>query len=551
MTSDAPARAESEPELGRRWWVRITFLIVAVGTALFSPVLMSWFASDDFMLYATLIEGGIPFFPAEANGGFLRPLVGLCLWMIYRIAGLEPLLPHAFSVILHIANSLLVVRLALALQKGRVNRNAFGPLAAGILFLVLGCHGEAIAWISSLGDLLATFFLLLTLIQWSRAFQTGAVAYWIGSAACMGLALLSKESAFAAPLLLILLLAFYWSSSTPRKLTRCDVVALLAHIALLLVYLLYRRWMLGAFVGGYGAHGHLRFYPDLVAQSLGRFLWRVLLPPMPEWILAPIPSMEGFWALGLLAAIFLSVLVIAWRSRWRVGFGLFCALAFLAALAPVFNVRIYLSEMEGERYLYLPSVFAALGVGYVIALIPRARWRITVLVGFALFQASVLLAGVLHWKGASTIARNIVTGIQGQHQRGAIILVNKPDAYKGALIFRTGFPEALQHFGPSPIESLDLTVLFSTSLYQWEHTFNIESSTTPMPGTYVLNATDPTSVIAEEDRRDLIDVVEKKRNRAVFQFRRELHDVEVFYYDSSGVQAVAPGSKAAPSPASP
>ena len=535
MTPGAPTRAELEPDQGLRWWARITVLFVAVGTALFSPVLVSWFASDDFMLYARLIEGGIPFLPNEASGGFLRPLVGLSLWLIYRIAGLEPLLPHAFSVLLHIANSLLVVKLTFVIQQDRSHRIIFAPMAAGFLFLVLGCHGEVVAWISSLGDLFATLFVLLMLIQCCRAVQTGASAHWIGSMACMGLALLSKESAFAAPLLAMLLIVFLWHGGSGRKPTSRDIIALLTHVALLIVYLLYRRWMLGDFVGGYGAHGHLRFYPDLVAQSIGRFMWRVLLPPMPEWLLAPIPTIEGLWAWGLLAIIFLPVLVIAWRKRHDMGLGQFCFLAFLAALAPVFNVRIYLSEMEGERYLYLPSVFAALGTGYAIAMLPRVKWRVTALVGFALFQASELIAGVLHWKGASTIARNIVTGIQEQHQGGTIVLVNKPDAYKGALVFRTGLPEALRYFGPRPIESPDVTALFAAGLFQWDHRFTVEATSHPAPGAYLLASDDPTSAISEEDKRDLIEVVEKGPGRAVFQFRDVLHDVEIFYYDAPGV----------------
>jgi hypothetical protein len=533
MASGAPARAALVPELGLRWWARVAVLFVVAGTPLFSPVLVSWFASDDFMLYAKIIQGGIPFLPDEASGGFLRPLVGLSLWLIYYIAGLEPFPPHAFSVLLHLANSLLVVKLGLVLQHGRSHRNTFDPIAAGVIFLVLGCHGEAVAWISSLGDLLATFFVILMLVECCRALQTGAGAHWIGSMACMGLALFSKESAFAAPLLLMLLLLFHWGGGTERTFTRRDLVALLAHVALLIIYLLYRRWMLGAFVGGYGAHGHLRFYPDLVAQSLGRFLWRVFLPPIPEWLLAPIPNMEGFWAWGFLAVIFVPVLVIAWRRRRDMGLGLLCALAFLAALAPVFNVRIYLSDMEGERYLYLPSLFAALGAGYAIALLPRMKWRIAALSVFALFQASVLLAGVLHWQGASTIARNIVASIQEQHRGGTIVLVNKPDAYKGALVFRTGLPEALRYFGPQTIESPDVTALFAAGLHQWDHSFTVESA--PAPGTYILAAGDRTSGLSEEDRRDLIEVVEMEPGRAEFQFRNALHDVQIFYYDAPGV----------------
>ncbi len=316
------------------------------------------------------------------------------------------------------------------------------------------------------------------------------------------------------------------------------MMALCAHALLVGGYLLFRRAMLGSFVGGYGAHGHLRTQPELVAQALGRFLWRVFLPPLPDRVLDALPALQGTLAMVWLSCLLLLLLALTWRGWRRPTPGLFCALAFFVALFPVFNVRIYLSEIEGERYLYLASVFAAMAVGFGLAHLRVQRTRAALLVAIALFQAFVLLSGVQYWRGAATIARTIVSGLQEQHESGTIILVNKPDTYGGALVFRTGLSEALEYFGPRPIDAPEVEALFAAGIYQWNHGFSFGPVDDGPPGAMRLRAVDTTSGFSEEDRHDRIDVVEKESNRAVFVFREPLRDVEVFYYDAGGVKSV-------------
>jgi len=529
---------EDGVKLPLRDWVRLAGAFSALGLLLFSPALFSWYASDDFLHYATVIEGGLPFWPGPSGGGFLRPLVGLSFWLDYQFWGLHPLLPHLLNIAIHVANSLLVIKLALVVQAGHGRPSRFGPMAAGLLFLVLGCHAEAVSWISCRGDLLSAFFVVLALICLCKAYRTDRVRSWVFSLVFMGLALLSKESAFAAPFLAASCLALMRGRATRSTTSRRCIMALSAHVLLVGGYLLFRRAMLGSFVGGYGAHGHLRAQPELVAQSLGHFLWRVFLPPPPDRLLDALPALQGTLAMAWLACLLVLLLALAWRGWRRPTPVLFCALAFFAALLPVFNVRIYLSEIEGERYLYLASVFAAMGVGFGLARLRVQRTRVLVLAALALFQAAVLFSGVQHWRGAATIARTIVSGIQEHHEGGTIVLVNKPDTYGGALVFRTGLPEALEHFGPRPIDAPEVEALFAAGIYQWNHGFSFGPADDGPAGAMRLRAVDTTSGFSEEDRHDRIDVVRREPNRAVFVFREPLRDVEVFYYDAGGVKAV-------------
>jgi hypothetical protein len=450
-----------------------------------------------------------------------------------------------------VVNSVLLVNLALVLQTDHGRMTRFAAIAAGLLYLVLGCHAEAVSWISCRGDLLGTLFVLLMLKALSAAQDTGRNLPWLFSLVFMGLALLSKESTFAAPILVVLCMTLMRNRASIGAMHRRCALILVSHVILFCVYLLFRRTMLGDIVGGYGAHGHLRTQPELVAQALGRFMWRVFLPPLPDQVLNALPPLaEALAMMGLAFMLFL-LLALIWRLWRRPTTGVFCTLAFFAALLPVFNVPIYLSEIEGERYLYLASAFAAMGVGRGLAHLRGPRTRFVVLAALALFQGAVLFSGVMLWRGAAGIARTIVSDIQKQHTGGTILLVNKPDTFGGALVFRTGLPEALEHFGPHPIKLPAVETLFATGIYRWNHAFSFGPADEGPPGAMLLRAADASSGFSEEDRYDRIAVLENKLNRAIFLFREPLRSVEVFYYDAGGVKAVDLAELTARTPTSP
>lgn len=515
---------------------RTALMFAALGVLLFSPVLLSWYSSDDFLHIATLYEGGIPFIPARGTGGFLRPLTGLSYWVDFHFLGALPLPAHLVGVLLHIANSLLVARFAIEVPGGTTPDLRFRSFASGLIFLVLGCHAEPVSWISCRGDLLVTFWGLLMLIFYCQALRTKRRAFWFASLFCFSFALLSKESSFALPVIAALCLVFAGRTAEKNG-TRANSVVwgAGAHLLLLGVYFVYRKWMLGGFIGGYGSHGHLRINANLIAQSMGHFLWRAFLPPLPGSVVNALPELQGGLALLFLATLTMG---IAFLAGWHRGTGplLFCSLAFFAALLPVFNVRIYLESVEGERYLYLASVFLALALGYSIARVRRSSTRRFALAAVVLFQASVLLCGVRCWSGAAAIARTIVSGIQTQYDGGKVLLLNKPDAYGGALVFRTGLPEALRYLGPQPVKELQIESIYTCSLKEAHHTFNFGLAPGGPAGAYVLAATDGTSKLVEEDREDRVETLDATKQQVTFRFRAPLPEAHLFYYDFDGVK---------------
>jgi 4-amino-4-deoxy-L-arabinose transferase-like glycosyltransferase len=104
---------------------------------------------------------------------------------------------------LHAVNVVLVFALACRLP---ISRPAAFFCAA--LFAAHGTRPEAAAWIAGRFDLVATFFVLVGLLLFLRTYAAAGRARYIGrvlSLACMVLAVLSKESAYIFPLLLVVL----------------------------------------------------------------------------------------------------------------------------------------------------------------------------------------------------------------------------------------------------------------------------------------------------------------------------------------------------------
>lgn len=514
------------------WWAW-GGLFFAVGLLLFFPALTSYFSSDDFLHLGTIMEGGLPFSPTGNGRGFLRPLVGWSLWLDYRLWGLHAFGYHLTNVSLHVVNSLLVAYLYhLLMPVSREGRAQ--SIVAGLIFLVLSCHAEPVSWVSGRTDLLATLFSLLCLAASVNGMRGGCRLSLFAAIIFLGLALFSKESALSVPVLVVLT-AFYLRNRGDWNLRPMDLFAALIGGALVvLLYFIVRHNALGAFVGGYGVRGHLRFHQDLLAQAMSRYGWRVFLPPLPRSA-APLLADHG----RLLADLFTLVFVIhgtawgfwAWRSPAR-RTGFFLYVAFWAALLPVINLRIQWTDGEGARFLYLASVYAAFGVAWALGGISRPQWRNGLLAGILVFQSYFLWTSCRGWNYASECARTIVTGLQADAGEGTIVLVNKPDSYDGALLFRTGLSEALRYFGDGPIPDVPVEVLFASTLYNTDHQFVIESMD---DGRFVLRATDTTSVFVEEDGHNRIDVLSTDQRTCTFRFFEPPIGKRIFYYTSDGV----------------
>ena len=131
---------------------------------------------------------------------FYRPLQMLLYLIVYQVAGPSTVTFHALNLALHTANAGLLYMLG-----ARLGFRKDATLCAALLWALHPVHTEAVTYISGTADPICALFQLTGIIILARGYDCKSV---LASSACLILALLSKESAVAFPLLAMGLL-FY------------------------------------------------------------------------------------------------------------------------------------------------------------------------------------------------------------------------------------------------------------------------------------------------------------------------------------------------------
>ena len=132
-----------------------------------------------------------------------HPVTWLSHMTDIQMHGLNPGGHHLTNVILHIANTLLVL-LIFSRMTGRFWQSAC--LAA--LFALHPLHVESVAWVAERKDVLSTFFLLLTIWCYIRYAEHPNYARYLAMLLFFILGLLSKPMVVTLPFILLLL--DYW-----------------------------------------------------------------------------------------------------------------------------------------------------------------------------------------------------------------------------------------------------------------------------------------------------------------------------------------------------
>lgn len=291
-------------------------LIVAVAAFLvYASSLGNGFVWDDaeFIVYnpalwgdpVSLFIGVYPNFVIDA-APYYRPLTLLTFLIENRLYGLSPSPMHLVSVLLHAANAFLVYRLAIYFVTDR--RGAF---LAGLLFAVHPVNSEAVDFISTRNDLLATFFVLTAFILHLRSVLDQKMKGAIAGSCFLFAGLLSKENALA--ILPVIVLFEVWSFREKSIRPGCNVlVARLApYAAATAGYLMLRTMALPHVDTG------LNILADLPSRLLDNLyiIPRYLLTLIRPTALVPVyflPEDFHLYTLPLIIAWLCIIVIIRW-----------------------------------------------------------------------------------------------------------------------------------------------------------------------------------------------------------------------------------------------
>lgn len=390
----------------------------------------SYFLSDDFVLinmaraFHASTEAGkyAVMFTHGGGDGFFRPLGYLSLFWTWPWAGLDPARWHAIAVGLHMVNAVLVYVLAAAMGWTRA-----GAWLASALFAIDAAHPEAVAWVAGRFDVLAALFVLAALIAFVRLWEQPSALAGTVAALAMTLGILTKESAYAAPLMMLVFAASKPASWSRRLRFAAPFFAV---AAALFAY----RWALQGGIGGYvtasGTPQIFELNPVSAGKALLLRLWAVLFFPVdwaagaPVWLIS---------AALVYAAVWIAMAMTA-RAQ-RIGLALGFALA--AAIPPVQQLLIG-ADLEKARLLYLPSLGFCL---LAAAVMEGSRWELRVPAGLALlaFSSAALLHNLSIRETVAGKAKTVCQAVASCSNPEAVHGI--PGSIDGVYFFANGLPE--------------------------------------------------------------------------------------------------------------
>jgi len=300
---------------------------------------------------------------------FYRPITTLTYLLNYKIFRLKAFYYHLTNVLLHLANSILVFFLCLILFKER-EWGKGASLIAAILFAAHPIHTESVTFISGRTDLLATLFILISLIAYLKWYDSPKIWVFIISCLSFVLAIFSKEVSLVLPALIVLI--EYWRrNKNIGEFLRTDIKKILIYlIPFFLIGILYffmRVFVLRLTTPPYPTG---RFFTTVfLMQKVFLYYKKLLVYPVNligDYIgYFSIPKILFNWKVAL--ATFVNVIIFTcavWALVKRNTFGL-GYFWFLFTLLPVLNI-FPLGIICAERYLYLPSIGFCIIVGSLI-----------------------------------------------------------------------------------------------------------------------------------------------------------------------------------------
>ncbi|MEX1254872.1 MAG: glycosyltransferase family 39 protein [Dehalococcoidia bacterium] len=213
MTTSALTRAASIPRDAAVRRFIVAELLFLVAFLLYVRSFDAWFIILDFNHFDAIrsTPAGTFFLrifdPSDGGqtvvdtGNLYRPVYYTSMWLEYQLFGRNPLPYYITSAALHGANTVLVWFLA-----RRVTRSELAAGFAGLIWALQPTFADAVAWVSSITDLLLVLFTVSAVLLYANALEAEGRPRWrlyAGSLACAILALGAKEPGVAvAPLLL-------------------------------------------------------------------------------------------------------------------------------------------------------------------------------------------------------------------------------------------------------------------------------------------------------------------------------------------------------------
>jgi protein O-mannosyl-transferase len=291
------------------------------------------------------------------------PLTWLSYAVDYQIWNQNPFGYHLTNLLLHLANTLLVLILVRMLLRNRWEHATMTALLTAAIFGIHPLRVESVAWVTERKDVLFAFFYLCALIAYCRWLDTHKWrTYW----ACFGLfvaSALSKSTAVTLPLVLLLLDHFLarrkaWAEKLPFFAVSLIVTAI-------------------TFLSQAGGHGETVAGPEVIplwARTglvgycslfyIRKFFWPLHLsavyPIFDEMNWGVLINLEY-----IAVFVLITLLAVAVRRRWPALLPSW--LFYIITLSPTIGLVPVGIHIVADRFSYLPLIGLALPISMAAA----------------------------------------------------------------------------------------------------------------------------------------------------------------------------------------
>lgn len=428
--------------LKKNFWYVVLLALVGLGIyAVNLPNPLFWDDTDWILnnpfVHSFSIENIKNWFTTNTLAGiglksnYYRPFLFFTFAVNYVLGGENPEGYHVVSNLLHVANSVLIFFLLLAVFKKR-----WIALGASLLWLVHPLHTEAVTYIAGRGDPLNVFFMLLALGLFWRA-ETKKKGWLSGlkisSLFLLVLALLSRETAIIFPFLALVIYISFLSGETFWRSVRRGLVKVWPYLAVVFAYGLLRLTVLN-FENTLNFYAHSNPYTESFLVRMYTFLgvlWtyaKLMIFPVGLHMERGTTIFTSFfyWPVALSAGLVLSVLylvswfykkeklatrnqklVTSYRVWWFAVGWFFVNLGPTSGITPI-NAQLY------EHWLYLALLGPLVLVTFYLHLFwqkngQRMRYGvIAFLVVMAVVFSAMTVKRNLAWGNATSFFEDIL-----------------------------------------------------------------------------------------------------------------------------------------------
>lgn len=412
----------------------VAVLAVIAGVYVYRPQGL-YFLADDFI-----------HIPESSNNiwaqrNSLRPVGNISLHIDFLFSNTSALGYHVTNLLLHVVNAFSVLLLTRLLAKKYDTGNASNPILPSItavVFFVYPFHSETVFWIIGRSGSLGALFFLPALVLYVQKEQH--IAYFIASVLCFVLALLSYESSWVFPFF-AMLLAYTDSRKNTATIQKQVVYAAVIWLVFIL-FLVFRFTVTGQVLNQYDTGSILNFNIKNLVANFCRLFARTLLPPFAK-------TQNLLLCFIVVSLLLMAIVFKFFRHRQPKRLFVLVSIFWLLSYLPYVSLGIDTHGVEGERYLYLPSVFFCFWLLYVLNGIIGKAWLIFIVTVWLCVNVLFLQQSRSYYTKAGLVTSTTLNEVNKLSNKQNIFIENMPQYNKGAVVFRLGFEEAVQWLHPS------------------------------------------------------------------------------------------------------